>query len=1227
MDLGTAYIPMDRLQAMARGATLPEYATGTALFADISGFTPLTESLVGLYGAQRGPEELSNYLNVVYELLIAEVHRYGGSVISFAGDAITCWFDSAFDAARSTAIPAERAAICALNMQRAMARFATFTIASGATMSLTIKIAVTSGTVRRFVVGKPSFQQVDILAGNVLMRLAAIEHMAQKGEVLIDQSSAAALSAFAEIGERRALPDALGDCVVLRALEKAVPEAHWPAIATGALDESQIRSWVHPVVYERLKSGKGDFLAELRTAVPLFIRIGDLDYDGDPQAPQKLAVYAEQLLDIVQRYVGALIQLTVGDKGTMIYVAFGAPIAHEDDPLRAVRAALEVRALALDGRPGAAHTQMGISRGQVRTGAYGSATSRTYGVLGDEVNLAARLMQAAAPGQILATQRVRDAAAGDLLWQALPAISVKGKRQPIALYSVSGQSERDAFEPAAAYALPMIGRAAELETIMRLLAVTQTGHGQVIGISGEAGTGKSRLVVEATQRARGMDWLVLSGEAQSFGTQSSYLAWQPIWRALLGVDASSAPEEQLRQIEAALNAIAPALTARAPLAGMAIGTALPDNDLTGALDAKLRKASLEALLVDVLRAAAAKTPLLLVLEDCHWLDPLSADLLATIGNASAGMRVGILLVYRPPQLDWLARLSNFSELRLTIFDMTEARQLLASKALQLFGTEAVLPERLIGQIYERSGGNPFYIDEMLNYLRDQSIDVFEPESTAKLELPGSLQQLILSRIDQLNEEQKATLKVASAIGRLFKAAILWGAFGDSNGALQGQASLDRLASADMLALEQVEPELTYLFKHVMTQEVAYESLPFATRGVLHNKIGAFIERAYAGQLDSLVDTLAFHYDRSPNVAKRREYLLKAGQQSQQRYANANAIDYYQRALPLLSGDQRVDAMLKLGQVLEVVGSWAEATALYREGEIIAAQLGDRLGQARCLTSTGDMLRRQGQFSESGSMLERARGEFEQLDDQAGIARVLHLQGTLASQQGAIDTAREYYERSLTIRQSLDDKLMIGSLLSNLGIVAYQSGDLDKAQGFFQQSLDIRQTTNDRWSVAVSLNNLGNLASERNDPQAAQSYIEQAVTINREIGDRSALAVALNNLGNATRDLGEHDAARGMYREALQINQALDDKRASAYLLEDLGSLAALQTDPERAVRLITAAGALRESIGAPLAAAEQERLNGVLSAARATLGAVNADRIVAESAAWSLDDAIAHALA
>jgi class 3 adenylate cyclase len=249
---------MDRRQAMARGRALPARSEGSALFADISGFTPLTEALAQELGPRRGAEELTRHLNQVYNAVIAELHRYGGSVISFSGDAITCWLDGD-DGRRATA--------CGLSIQQAMMQFAEVRTHSGQIVSLGMKAAVATGPARRFTAGDPEHLVVDVLAGQTLDRLATAEHQAERGEVVVDERSRETLKEWLEVVEER-LDNETGDRFwVVQGLGLEVAETPWPHLAEEAYPTEEVRGWLLPPVFERLSGGQGEFLAELRPAV------------------------------------------------------------------------------------------------------------------------------------------------------------------------------------------------------------------------------------------------------------------------------------------------------------------------------------------------------------------------------------------------------------------------------------------------------------------------------------------------------------------------------------------------------------------------------------------------------------------------------------------------------------------------------------------------------------------------------------------------------------------------------------------------------------------------------------------------------------------------------------------------------------------------------------------------------------------------------------------------
>src|SRR5215212_1647980 len=329
MDAVVPYIPMDRRQALAQGQELPTTAWGAALFADISGFTPLTEALVRELGPRRGAEELTRQLDLIFSDVIAEVDRYRGSVIGFAGDAITCWFDG--DDGR-------RAVACALAIQQVMQQIGTLATPSGAVVTLAIKVAVTVGPVRRFQVGDPAVQRIDALGGTTLYRMADAEHQAQKGDVVVGAEVVTNLGALLSVREWREDHESGERFAVVARLNGPVAADPWAILPGDALAEEQVRPWLPAAIYQRLQAGQGQFLAELRPAVALFLRFAGLDFDGDESVGRKLDAFTRWAQRIISRYDGTLLQLSIGDKGSYFYAAFGALLAHEDDPSRAVAA-------------------------------------------------------------------------------------------------------------------------------------------------------------------------------------------------------------------------------------------------------------------------------------------------------------------------------------------------------------------------------------------------------------------------------------------------------------------------------------------------------------------------------------------------------------------------------------------------------------------------------------------------------------------------------------------------------------------------------------------------------------------------------------------------------------------------------------------------------------------------------------------------------------------------
>ncbi|HEY1014026.1 MAG TPA: AAA family ATPase [Herpetosiphonaceae bacterium] len=1177
MQTMEAYLAQDRRRALMRDEPLPQRADGSLLFADMSGWTALTASLTHTHGPRHGIDALTQQLNRVYDLLIAQVDAAGGSVVHFAGDGMTCWFDG------DTGL---RAIWCAQAMQAQLARLPAPGPAD-VPVALAVRAAITTGTVRRFAVGDPAIQLLDILAGPVLQRLGRLETLAMQHEVIVDAAALAGIAEPVAVRDWRSLPDGS-----LRAgvLDLAAPIAAPPAPAddgspAAPLARAVLRPWLLPAVFNHLATGAGEFLTELRPAAILFARVAGPDDADDPAAHAALDATVRQAQAVIQRYEGALLSLHSDAVGVVVGAAFGVPVAHQDDPLRAVAAAEELR----QGAPGAtAAFQIGLAHGIVRAGAYGGHQRRAYGVLGDEVNLAARLMSQAAPGEVLASEPLQAATAARRRWHPLPQRRLKGKDIPLTPYRLdTRRAGADESGAGPASSAPLVGRAAELALIQERLARAAGGRGQIIAIHGEAGMGKSRLLAEVCATAGQAGWTIARGACPSYGSTPAYGVWQPIWRTLFAVPAALPPAGQQAWLAEQLRALDPLLLARLPLLGTVLGLPLEDNPLTASFDAATRKKSLEDLLVACLRARArgGSERLLLVLDDCHWIDQLSQELLVRISRAIPRLPVALIAVARPPDPaappSPLTGLAHATTLALAELPPAESARLLAAL---LARTRTALPPALRRQLIERSQGIPFYLEELAQFIAEQ------PAASASTELPASLHSLILSRLDLLSDRQKVTVKVASIIGRLFRASWLWGyqpTLGAPPAVLDDLATLSRL---EITPLERPAPDPTYGFKHALTHDVVYDSLPPTMRAQLHEQLAVFLETG--PQPDRQAPLLAFHYARSANRAKYQRYARQAGAAAQAAGDYGTAQTYYAAVLPALAeAEAQADVRFQLGTIADILGQWPAAlghyAAILEQAEAGAVGLRWR---ALALHASGRVRTRQGEYTRALADLDDAEAAIEEDGDTALRIQVLIDRANVQWRQGALAEGRDQLDLALRLALAADDQPALARIYGALGNLTYSQGDGATAVDYQRRGYAIHQAMGNRMGMAASLINLGmaEMIAERLEP--ARQLLEQALELMQEIGDQRGVMICLLNRATVAYRLEDWEDALERYRQSIVLARDLGDLLAFSYGLLGMGAVGAARNtgaDHERALRLLAAAQANATALQAVLEPYEQ----------------------------------------
>jgi tetratricopeptide (TPR) repeat protein len=617
---------------------------------------------------------------------------------------------------------------------------------------------------------------------------------------------------------------------------------------------------------------------------------------------------------------------------------------------------------------------------------------------------------------------------------------------------------------------------------------------------------------------------------------------------------------------------------RAPLLAPVLGLAMPDSRLTRSLDPETRAELLRSLLLDLVRRQAATGPLLLVLEDCHWIDGPSLALLELLARATDDLPV-LMVAAAPGPLAQLRSLAHCIELRLQDLPAAETEALAAERLRASYGEGVELSAEVVRGIAERSGGNPFHVEELVAFLHARSVDPDDLRRFADLELPDSLHRLVLARLDQLSEGEQATVKVASVIGRVFRAPWLWGSYPEVGSPEDVVRHLDHLDALGLTPLRSTVPETEYGFRHAIIQEAAYISLAFGMRQTLHEAVGAFIERTYTGRLDQYVDMLAHHYGRSRNHDKQRIWFRAAGHAAKAGYANEAAVEHFERLLPLLAPDQTGDVHLQLGAVWHLVGRWADAEQAYRRAMEVAERNGDRPLLAASKRDLGILLMRTRSYAQGVRWLSQAAGELERLGDLPGLAAALDRLAFAAIQQGAYADAGAAADRHLAIATRAGDQQEASGALHNLGLVAWDAGRRGEALSLLRRALAAAAEAGDERRRGRIASDLAALHAERGDHTDAVHYLRQALSVAQRIGDRWVVA---HNIGNAAElylDRGEYEPAARHAARALSVALELGDWVLITVGVGRFAAIAAASGEQQQAEKLFTRAVRLARASG------------------------------------------------
>ena len=910
-------------------APLAKELLAVVMFADISGFTALTERLAEKGAA--GVEKLARILNDYFGQLIEVVYEYGGDVVKFGGDAvIAVWPVNGHavpDQTQGEPAPHTekeqrqqtlRAVECAFKVRERLLHYQ----ADGSVLDL--KFSLGTGRVWESHIGGIFNRWEFVLVGKPLIEIGAANHLAQPGDIIAAPSAWELIQRDCDAEPFAFTPEPGKEARVaarLQTLKKSLPfSAPWNEDALRFDDSIQaaLRPYIPGAIIHRISAGQSDWLAELRKVTILFINLPELSHKSSLETAQETMRLIQQL---VYRFEGSINKISQDDKGVMIDAAFGLPpLAHSDDPLRGVQSAIMIRnALHAQGMHGA----IGLTTGRVFCGLIGTDHRREYTFLGNSVNLTGRLMSLALEQEeileregiaILCDRPTYEASKKRAEFQVLPPQSIKGRSEPVDVFHPLREKKRSRRTQTA-----LIGRRQEKSLLVNAIKQLQRGTPfQAIVLHGEAGIGKSRLMDELIHQAEASQLKIFSGAADAVEKSNPYFAWRSVFNRLFDIE-EILSKSQLRnedrtriseRVVAKLNVLEPELSRYAPLLNVVLPISLPENEFTSAMTGEVRGGNIRDLSVRLLQAEARQSPLLITLEDLHWMDNASWILLADIYRE---VRPLLLVVNtrpltRPvqPQFKELAERVETTFLRLDMMSLEDVEQLVC----QRLGVRAVPSE--VGQLIRgKSEGHPFFAEELAYALRDSGVLLIEGDECRlapglhhldSVSLPDNLEAAITSRIDSLNPSQQLTLKVASVIGRIFAFRVLHAIHPIETDKPVLNQYLETLTRMSLTLIESEGPDLAYLFKHAVTQEVAYNLMLYSQRRQLHRAVAEWIESSYEHEIASYYALLAYHWIQAagePEPALREKvirkavnYLEKAGDQSLNNFANTEAAQFF-----------------------------------------------------------------------------------------------------------------------------------------------------------------------------------------------------------------------------------------------------------------------------------------------------------------------------------------------
>jgi class 3 adenylate cyclase/tetratricopeptide (TPR) repeat protein len=1141
-----------------------------ALFLDLSGFTAMTETL--LQRGNEGAEILSNILNNIFNPLVETVYAQGGFIPYFAGDAFHAVF------------PCEKNDLDGKNILALAYNFVQRFGANQYSEEFIIKckIGVTFGTTEWGIVG--ASHKGFYFRGTAIERSADCQTKAKAQQIIFDDFLLNKINTDFKYSK---LDSAL---YIFEDTNIAVQTPKNKQILVEINEATGLR-FLPKSVIEFNQSG------EFRDIVTVFISFeGVKDHDS-------FNVFATLVLDQIYNFSGYFKEIDFGDKGGVMLAFFGAPLSYENNSQRALEFAESIASEAKN-LPDV-RVSIGISAGTAYTGIIGGYERAQYAAVGSRVNLAARLMASAEKGTIFTDQEIIKNKNFRFTYEGN--IAYKGISKDIATYKLVGRKGEDELS----FAGLMVGRQEELQELIQFATpILSNQFAGIVTLFGEAGIGKSRMAFEFKKALydKGVQNVIICQADQILKKP-----FNPFIYALKNYfeqsgDKSQAENKKAFEVnfEALLtdclsetrneaDAIIRELMRTKSILTSLVGLVEDENSLWSQLDAKGRYENTLAAISNFFLAEAMLHPLVIEMEDGHWLDNDSLNFLPNFIEKIQQFPVAILITSRYND-DGSKPIFVGKDLQKTVVYQEIDLNILKIEAL-----EAMAELRLGGQIdatfleflHRACNGNPFYAEQMLEYFSETAL----LEKTAQnvwtvkektMKLSSSINAVLMARVDRLSYLVKETVKAAAVIGREFEIPVL-------SEVMKNQVDfIKRNGNQHLLLKEQIQTaersqiwwamnELRYIFKHSLLREAIYDMQLRARLRELHKMIAEAIEKIYSDNIEERYADLAFHYEQAEEDALTVDYLEKAASFAKRNYQNRQALEYYEKLQLYYEEDNNtvelIKLLLKKGEVEQLLGVWHEAEATFTTALMRTSVFDDEMLSARAHNALGSLLMLKGDYASAKKYFEEGLLVFEKHNDAVGLSKSYGNLGNLNFRQGNYAIAEQNFLQCLEIIRTVDEQLINSQIIANLGLTYMNLNNYDEGIRSIQSFLSIAERRNDRLGLASLHTNLGIIFFEKGDYDAALLHYKSGLAISEELGNKLLISIAVGCIGSVYERKGDFAQAYTHFEEDLKLTQSLGDKQGIAIAYGLLGGHYSIKGEFQKALTYLEPNLKLCEELG------------------------------------------------